>query len=145
MKLHVLPILGTSKIDLITPKTCQNAVNQWSDKLQVYKVVLQYASKVMDYAITLELIEKNPFDRVVRPKIKRTRKEKEIKFYTTNQVRQVLLYLEKKAQSVKDENLLYKYFAEWDLCMYRILAFTGLRAGEALALTFDDIDFFKKS
>lgn len=144
MKLHVLPILGTSKIDLITPKTCQNAVNQWSDKLQVYKVVLQYASKVMDYAITLELIEKNPFDRVVRPKIKRTRKEKEIKFYTTNQVRQVLLYLEKKAQSVKDENLLYKYFAEWDLCMYRILAFTGLRAGEALALTFDDIDFFKK-
>lgn len=145
MKLHVLPIFGTSKIDLITPKACQTAVNKWSDKLQVYKVVLQYASKVMDYAITLELIEKNPFERVVRPKVKRTRKEKEIKFYTTSQVQQVLLYLEEKVQSVKDKNLLYKYFAEWDLCMYRVLAFTGLRAGEALALTFNDIDFSKKT
>lgn len=145
MKIHVLPIFGDCKINHITPKMVQKAVNKWAGKLQVYKVVLQYASKVADYAITLIILEVNPFERVSRPKAKRTREEKEVKFYTSQQVQQVLLYLDNKAKEVKNENLLYKYFAEWDLTMYRVLAFTGIRGGEALALTWDDVDFSEKT
>lgn len=141
IKLHVLPILGDCKINHITPAMAQKAVNVWADKLQVYKVVLQYAYKVADYAITLGIMEKNPFERVTRPKAKRTRDEKEIKFYTSDEVQQVLSYLEKKVHRVNNKNLLYKYFAEWDLTMYRLLAFSGIRGGEALALTWNDIDF----
>ncbi|WP_086350201.1 site-specific integrase [Candidatus Enterococcus clewellii] len=141
IKLHVLPILGDCKINHITPAMAQKAVNVWADKLQVYKVVLQYAYKIADYAITLGIMEKNPFERVTRPKAKRTRDEKEIKFYTSDEVQQVLSYLEKKVHRVNNKNLLYKYFAEWDLTMYRLLAFSGIRGGEALALTWNDIDF----
>lgn len=145
MKLHVLPVFGECKIKHITPKMAQKAVNKWADKLQVYKVVLQYASKVTDYAITLEILESNPFERVSRPKVKRTRKEKEIKFYTSDQVQQVLCFLDHKVKQVKDDNLLYKYFAEWDYTIYRTLAFTGIRGGEALALNWNDIDFNSKT
>lgn len=145
MKLHVLPIFGNCFVTKITPKMAQKATNEWSEKLQVYKVVLQYASKVMDYAITLEMIDKNPFERVIRPKVKRKSEEKEIKFYTTEQIEMIMRYLEGKVEKVKSENLLYRYFAEWDLTMYRLLAFSGLRGGEALALTYDDIDFNKKT
>lgn len=145
INLHVLPLIGDYKIDKIDMKTAQKAVNAWADKLQVYKYVLQYVVKIMDYAISLEMIEKNPFERVVRPKVKMKRKDKEFQFYTTEQINQVLSYLENKVKSVKDSNLLYKYFAEWDYAMYRLLAFTGLRGSEALALTFDDIDFTCKT
>lgn len=145
VKLHVLPVFGECKIKHITPKMAQKAVNTWADKLQVYKVVLQYASKVADYAITLEILESNPFERVSRPKVKRTRKEKEIKFYTSDQVQQVLSFLDNKVKQVKDDNLLYKYFAEWDYTIYRTLAFTGIRGGEALALNWNDIDFNNKT
>ncbi|WP_169402826.1 hypothetical protein [Enterococcus haemoperoxidus] len=46
-----------------------------------------------------------------------------------------------KATKVKNENLIYEHFAEWDLTMYRVLAFTGIRGGETLALTWNDVDF----
>lgn len=144
IKIHVLPIIGNYKINQITVKMAQNVVNKWADKLQVYKVVLQYVSKVMDYAITLEIAQNNPFERVTRPKVKRTRTEKEVKFYTSDEVQKVLSNLEQRAKNMYSENLMYKYFAEWDLTMYRVLAFTGLRGGEALALTWKDIDFSNK-
>ncbi|MBL1227825.1 tyrosine-type recombinase/integrase [Enterococcus sp. BWB1-3] len=69
--------------------------------------------------------------------------KKEIKFYTSEEVQQVLSYLETKVKQVNKKNLLYKYFAEWDLTMYRLLAFSGIRGGEALALTWKDMDFEK--
>ncbi|MDA9472291.1 site-specific integrase [Enterococcus sp. 5H] len=144
IRIHVLPTLGDLKVSSITPKMAQKLVNELADKLQVYKVVLQYVAKVMDHAITLEITDKNPFQRVTRPKVKHTRKDKDVKFYTSEQVQQVLSYLDNKVKSVKDSNLLYKYFAEWDFTMYRTLAFTGIRGGEALALTWDDVNFNKR-
>ncbi|HGF7252508.1 TPA: tyrosine-type recombinase/integrase [Enterococcus faecium] len=145
IKIHVLPLLGNYKIKKITPKMAQESVNIWAKKLQVYRIVLQYTSKIFDYAINLELIDKNPFSKVIRPKIKKTRPEKEIKFYTSEQVGFILNYLEKKVTQVNNSNFLYKYFAEWDLTLYRILAFTGVRGGEALALLWDDINFYERT
>lgn len=145
IQLHVLPMLGEYKVTKITPAIAQRAVNTWAEKLQVYKIILQYVHKIMELAITLEMIEKNPFQRVSRPKEIKRRTEKEVKFYTRDEVEKVLDYLSRKVNEVSAENLLYKYFAEWDLTMYRTLAFTGIRGGEALALSWDDIDFINKT
>ncbi|MGG5371758.1 tyrosine-type recombinase/integrase [Enterococcus sp. AZ196] len=139
-QIHVLPILGNKRISKIDIKLAQESVNKWADALQVYKVIHQYVIKVFEFAINLELVSINPFLTVMRPKVKRKRKEKEIKFYTTDQVKQVLNYLSTKKEDIKSENLLYRYFAEWDYAMYRTLAFTGIRGGEALALSYDDLD-----
>lgn len=145
MLTHILPAFGDCKIDKITPKMAQEAINKWADQLQIYKILHQYCIRVMDYAITLGMIEKNPFEKLIRPKVKKTHPEKEVKFYTTEQIQYVMNYLEEKIQHVPEHNLLYRYFAEWDLAMYRTLAFVGLRGGEALALTFKDIDFTNKT
>lgn len=122
----------------------QKFVNEWANKLQVYKLLHQYVIKIFDYTISLELIDKNPFSKVIRPKVKKTRPEKEIKFYTREQVGFILNDLEKKVTQVNNSNFLYKYFAEWDLTLYRTLAFTGIRGGEALSLLWDDINYYKK-
>lgn len=144
IKLHVLPLFGETRIDRINVKTAQKAVNEWADHLQVYKVVLQYVIKIMDYAIHLELIELNPFEKVIRPHAKDNKRGDKIKYYTPDQVKKAMTTLEQRVQNMKDSNLLYRYFAEFDLTFYRLLAFTGLRGGEALALEWKDIDFEKK-
>lgn len=143
--IHVLPTFGSYKLDKITPKMAQKAVNEWADKLQVYKVVLQYVVKIMDFSINLGLIKINPFDKVIRPKVKRTRKEKEVKFYTVDEVKKVMKALEDRVNNTKPSNRLYYYFALLDLAFYRLLAFSGLRGGEALALNWKDIDFEEKT
>ena len=143
--LHVLPTFGSYKINQITPKMAQQAVNEWADKLQVYKVILQYVVKIMDFAINLGLIEVNPFDKVIRPKVKKTRKEKEVKFYTVEEVQKVMKVLEDRVFNSNKANKLYYFFALFDQTFYRLLAFSGLRGGEALALTWRDIDFEEKT
>ncbi|SET33531.1 AP2-like DNA-binding integrase domain-containing protein [Enterococcus malodoratus] len=143
--LHVLPTFGSYKLNQITPKMAQQAVNEWADKLQVYKVILQYVVKIMDFAINLGLIEVNPFDKVIRPKVKKTRKEKEVKFYTVEEVQKVMKVLEDRVFNTNQANKLYYFFALFDQTFYRLLAFSGLRGGEALALTWKDIDFEEKT
>lgn len=145
MTLHVLPTFGDYKLNQITPKMAQQAVNEWADKLQVYKVILQYVVKIMDFAINLGLIEVNPFDKVIRPKVKKTRKEKEVKFYTVEEVQKVMKVLEDRVFNSNQSNKLYYFFALFDQTFYRLLAFSGLRGGEALALTWKDIDFEEKT
>lgn len=145
MTLHVLPTFGSYKLNQITPKMAQQAVNEWADKLQVYKVILQYVVKIMDFAINLGLIEVNPFDKVIRPKVKKTRKEKEVKFYTVEEVQKVMKVLEDRVFNTNQSNKLYYFFALFDQTFYRLLAFSGLRGGEALALTWKDIDFEEKT
>lgn len=145
IRLHVLPTLGNLYIDKIDVRTAQKLVNKLADTLQTYKSVIQYCSKIMCYAINLEIIDKNPFAHTVKPKIKRTRKEKEVKFYTVEEINLTLNFLESKVKHAATKPLLTKYFTELDYTMYRLLAFSGLRGGEALALTFDDIDFTAKT
>lgn len=141
MNKHILPILGDLYIDRIDVRTAQKLTISLSNKIQSYKTVIQYASKVMQYATNLELIDNNPFDKIVRPKAKRMRKEKEVKFYTAEEINQVLTYLDNKITRYTDKPIMSRYFVELDYTMYRLLAFSGMRGGEALALTFDDIDY----
>lgn len=145
IRLRVLPVLGDIYVDKIDTKTAQKLVNSLSNKLQTYRAVIQYCSKIMRFAIHLDFLEKNPFENTVRPISKKTRAEKDVKFYTAEQINLALDYLSSKATYSNDKSLLSKYFSHWDYTMYRLLAFSGLRGGEALALNFDDIDFTNKT
>lgn len=144
MRLHVLPLFGSTKIEKITPKMAQKAVNDWASKLQVYKVILQYVTKICDFAITLKMIKDNPFARVIKPKAINSEKDKDIKFYTLDQVQHIMQVLEMRSARTNQSNKLYYYFALLDQTFYRLMAFSGLRVGEALALTWPDIDFENK-
>lgn len=139
-KNHILPVLGDKRITKISIPIAQKAVNHWAESLKVYKSVLQYASKVMKYAVAIELIDKNPFDNIIRPANQKEDEEVKIKFYTVDQVAIALQYL--KDQTKKHEkNKVRNYLDEWKLAFFRLLAFSGLRTSEALALNWSDIDF----
>lgn len=128
-KNHILPKFALYKIEKINIELCQQAVNEWSDILKKYRTVKSYASKVFYFALKRGYIEKNPMNLVETPNVKEsTTKEKIENFYSREELILFLNCLEKENN--------YKAYT-----FLRLLAFSGIRKGEALALTWEDIDF----
>lgn len=128
---HILPVLGAYKIDRISIDVCQQHVNEWATKLKNFRLVKAYAARVIDFAIKREYIRENPFTLVDMPVKKKSIQEienAEENFYTKEQLLEFLSYLS------KEEN--YKVYA-----LFRLLAWSGIRIGEALALTWKDLNF----
>lgn len=145
MTKYILPSFGDMRVDKINLKMCQKEVNKWADRTKVYKVILQYATKVMDYAISLELVNNNPFNNVIRPTPKKEIEEDKIKFYTLNELKQLFEYLDNKVKHHSNGKLMQKYFSELDLVLFRFLTYSGLRGSEARALEWPDINFIDKT
>ncbi|GAB2318910.1 site-specific integrase [Alkalibacterium sp. s-m-22] len=124
---HVLKDLGRLRIQAITPAQCQEAVFKWSERISKAKVMKNYCKRIFDYAITLEKIRHNPMDRVHVPKMKKENK-RDINFYTKDELKRFL-------ECVQLDNN-----PRW-FPMFRLLAFSGMRKGEALALTWQDFNF----
>ena len=124
---HILKELGNIYIDKLTIFQCQNAVNKWFEIApKAYKRYIRYASRMLNYAVDLELIDKNPMKKVVRPKYIEQPKEFD-NFYSKEELKE---YLE-CAKKVK-----FQYYV-----FFRLLAYSGMRKGEALALKWNRIDF----
>ena len=129
-KLHILPKISNKKIDSFTVLDCQKLVNQWAEYFNSAKYPKGIAQQVFDYAIKMNIITDNPMRKVKLPKRKETINEVN-KFYNTDELKHFF-------DCVKDYGNM-KYLA-----FFRLLAFTGMRKGEALALNWSDIDFDKK-
>ena len=129
-KLHILPKIANKRIDSFTVLDCQKLVNQWAEYFNSAKYPKGIAQQVFDYAIKMNIISDNPMRKVKLPKKKEIVNEVN-KFYNTDELKHFF-------DCVKDYGNM-KYLA-----FFRLLAFTGMRKGEALALNWSDIDFNKK-
>lgn len=131
-KNHILPAMSDYKVEKITIDVCQKHVDEWSNKLKKFRTVKSYASKVLDFAIKRGYIQTNPFNHVeTSASLKRKQESKEEKkenFYNREELIEFLSCFEK-------ENNVKAY------TLFRLLAFSGMRKGEALALTWKDLDF----
>lgn len=131
---HILPALGLYKIDKLNVEECQKHVDEWANKLKKYRIIKSYAAKVIDFAIKRGYMQTNPFTLVDMPKVKREAldltKDTEENFYTREQLNEFLCCLKKE-----NNPKIYTLF--------RLLAYSGMRKGEALALNWNDIDFKK--
>jgi len=130
---HILPEIGQYKIEKMTIDVCQVHVDTWFKKLKKYRIVKAYAAKVMNFAIKRGYIQTNPFSFVDMPVMKHTFTDDTVEesnenFYTREQLIEFLGCLE------KDNN--FKAYA-----LFRLLAFSGMRKGEALALKWTDLNF----
>lgn len=127
---HVLPDLGRYYIDRISMLECQKAVNKWyKDAPRTYKKYVRYANRVFHYAMHLELIDSSPMDKVIRPRVKP--RKKYIDFYTKDELNK---YLD-----------VAKKFGIEAYTLFYVLAYTGLRKGEALTLEWKDVSFKDKT
>ena len=133
-KNHILPAMGPYKIEKINVDVCQKHIDEWALKLKKFHVVKAYAAKVLSFAIKRGYLQTNPFTLVDMPTTSNKKaianEEDAENFYTREQLVEFLTCLEKESN--------YKAYT-----LFRLLAFSGMRKGEALALTWDDLNFTK--
>lgn len=130
---HIYPKFGNIKLSKINTAYCQKVVNDWSEKgtSKQYPLFINYMNKVFKYAINIGLTSDNPTLNLLIPK-PQIKTEKKLKLYTKEQLE---LFLNEVSQ---EQNL---YFKNRDYTLFRLLAFSGCRIGEILALTWDTINF----
>lgn len=146
LKNYILPFIGTYKIDKITPVLLQTQVNKWAKnantakiingkrekgKCKDFKLILNFIKRILDYAMQLGAIESNPAIQVRAPKLK-ARTSQKIKYFDNDELKKFLKYLDTLGNTTENQR---------QVTLYKLLLSTGLRVGEAFALSWSDIDF----
>lgn len=129
---NISTFFGNKKIQSYSIAYCQEAINKWKEQYSTYKALKCYTSAVFDYAKKMNLIKENPMKEVTFSKGERKQKKTKLKYFEKEELQDFLEYCQKD-----------KFPITYPL--FRVLAFTGIRKGEALALTWDDVDFFNKT
>lgn len=131
IEFHILPYFQDMKLSQINPLVVQRFLIHCSKKksgnhtlttsyLKTIKIKLH---SILQYAVELEWIDKNPCSKC---KIKSKKYPKEKYIFSIQNIKELYSYL-------KDENI-YD-----DIIKFQLL--TGLRIGETLAITINDINF----
>lgn len=142
VRLHILPVFGNYKLDKLTTPIIQQQVNKWADKANKgekgayanYSFLNNINRRILQYGVTMQAIQHNPARDVIIPR-KQQNKEHKVKFFSNQELKQFLDYLEDLDQSS------YENF--FDYVLYKTLLASGCRIGEALALEWSDIDLKK--
>lgn len=125
LKAHVLPVIGKMRLDEVTPMDVARVVSHCLKKGRSQRTA-QYAYSVtrrmFQVATDWELIPTNPAAKVTRPRV-----EREDRLVWT------------VGQSQTFINHCAKGEGKWDT-LFLLAITTGLRLGELLGLTWDDID-----
>jgi integrase len=142
VRVHLLPVFGDYKLSKLTTPILQQQVNKWADKANKgekgayanYNFLNNINRRILQYGVTMQVIQHNPARDVIIPR-KQQNKEHKIKFFSNQELKHFLDYLENLDQSS------YENF--FDYVLYKTLLATGCRIGEALALEWSDIDLKK--
>lgn len=139
IKNHILPAFGSYKLHKLTTPVIQRQVNEWARNANSgvdgafanYSLLNNINRRILQFAVSLQLIPFNPTREVIVPR-KKQNEEKKIKFFNNSELKSFLEYLEGLDLS-SFENL-------FDYTLYRFLLATGCRIGEALSLEWADVD-----
>ena len=142
VRLHILPVFGDYRLDKLTTPIIQQQVNKWADKANKgekgayanYSFLNNINRRILQYGVTMQVIQHNPARDVIIPR-KQQNKEHKVKFFSNQELKQFLEYLDNLDLS-SYENL-------FDYVLYKTLLATGCRIGETLALEWSDIDLKK--
>lgn len=128
---HALPQLGGCLLSAITVVQCQTLVNQWAESVGKQSAnVRKTVAQIMRYGEAMEIIQSNPMRKTILPRWKEG--EKKLQFYTKEEITYFF-------DCLKDNGNFKQ------LVYFRVLAFSGCRKSEILALQWQDLDFTKKN
>lgn len=117
------------KLKKITVAYCQRVVIELSKSYVLYNHYLSIINRIFKYAVLMDILNSNPFDKVIKPKSRQIQRKGN--FLTKEELKEFL----KIAQTAT-----LSYFFP----LVHLMAYTGLRQGEALALKWSDVDFENK-
>lgn len=126
---HILPFLGRKNISDIDDDYIQKVVNKWyKSKLRNYKRFFNSTSLIFQYAKRKHYLTTNPCENIILPRMESHLHLMSENYYTKEE-------LQKFLQCVYESSD-FKVYA-----FFRLLAFSGMRKGELLALTWSDVHF----
>lgn len=126
---HILPVFGSRQVAAITTAMLQKTVNRWAtEATRNYKRWFTTTKRILAYAQRQGYIQRNPADMVIVPKYQPKAGDAPENFWDRQALAAFFGYLDKEREPEK-------------FTLFRVLAFSGMRRGECLALTWDDIDF----
>ena len=117
------------KIQQISVAYCQKVAIQLSNRYILYTNYYSVINRIFKYATSLDIIKSNPLDKIIKPK-NMPLKAKE-NHYTKQELTEFLKVCKANCKPVE-----YTFF--------HLLAFSGLRSGEAIGLMWSDVDFENK-
>lgn len=117
------------KLKQVTTTYCQKVSIELSKTYVLYGHYLSVINRIFKYAVLMDILTSNPFDKIIRPKSRQVQRKGN--FLTKEELKEFL----KLAQ-----NTTLSYFFP----LVHLMSYTGLRQGEALALKWSDIDFENK-
>ena len=117
------------KLKKITVAYCQRVVIELSKSYVLYNHYLSVINRIFKYAVLMDILNSNPFDKVIKPKSRQVQRKGN--FLTKEELKEFL----KLAQTAT-----LSYFFP----LVHLMSYTGLRQGETLALKWSDIDFENK-
>lgn len=128
VKNHVRPYFKDMYVDKITLRHCQDFTNKAFAAAPVgFTQIISIVKNTLDYALRLGMIESNPMLYVIKPKKQANISDNHGNYYNKDELKKFLA-------AAKDTDL-KKY------TLFRLLAYSGMRIGECLALTWHDLDY----
>lgn len=128
-KNQILPEFGKLKLTNISVPYCQKVLSKWHAKYKMWDSIRKQTGQILAYAVSMEYIDSNPMRKTIRSKHKEY--EEKRKFYTKYELNTLL-------DAFRDSGNTKQY------AFVRLLAYTGMRKCEVLALQWKDIDMFNK-
>lgn len=124
---RIYSAIGDISLEKLNSRTIQRFINSLASgnrplANKTIKNYIWFISGVFNYGIKMDVVSENPCKRVTAPRTE----HKEKKIYSKEDVCKIL-------EKLDDEDLTYKAF-------FYLAAFSGLRKGEMLGLTWDDVD-----
>lgn len=126
---YILPVFGSLRINKISPLYIQRVINKWNNDYKISRDIIARTLAIFTFAVKMDYLPKNPREKITLPKKLRSLDDDAKKeYYTRDELESILTTMERESKPVW-----YTFF--------RLIAFSGMRKGEALALTWDDINF----
>ncbi|MGG4444508.1 tyrosine-type recombinase/integrase [Brevibacillus fortis] len=140
VRLNILPRWGNYRLKDITRNDYQKWINELRGHYSegtVRRIHSIFSTAMNDAVHEFRILRENPVQKIKIPK--QVDKSSKVAYFTREQLERFLECVKAPVKNAKYQHSI-QYYA-----FFTLLARTGLRVGEALALTWDDLDFDSKT